>query len=716
MTTVLGALHESTLLLAQSGGAGDLLKYTIFGLVLAAIYFIAASGLVVTYTTSGMFNFAHGAVGMIGAFTYWQFVEKWGWPVVPSLLLILLVVAPALGLAIERLVMRRLEGVSEATKMVVSIGLLFFLIKIAPAIWGPKNTYQVQPFFNDRAAIELFGAGVTYHQLITIGIAVLVGIALRFILFGTRLGVSMRAVVDNRSLAQLNGAKPSRVSGAAWGLGSSLAALAGILIAERIVFDGVSITFLVVNAYAAAVIGRLSSLPRTLVGAIVIGLAQSYTQGYLTTNPEWLTVRDIDIVTNFRAVVPMVILIIVLLLVPQARLRAAGIQRSRESVPLPKVRPSLIGCAVLIGGTAVVAFTVSGSNVTAWSQGIALGIIMLSLVPLMGYAGQVSLAQMSFAGIGAYAVATYGDGSPVGLLVAVVFASIAGVVVALPALRLQGIYLALATLAFAFIVEKFVFTQPALFPTTSKKVSRLNLFGLSLDDNRTYMVFLSVVFAALAMGIVVIRRGVFGRRLQAMKDSPAACATLGLNLTRTKLQVFALSSAIAGLGGALFAGVNRTASTADYAALQNLPILLMASAGGIALCSGALVGGLLLGSFALGTKSIPSMEILGVDSATFFTTLFACAPGLIGIALGRNPNGLVPILGDRYHQIMGRRGAVARGEEVEERRSLLPVDPVLDVEALGLQRDFTAADVEAVERVVKADIPPTRRELSHAAP
>lgn len=706
MGSVVGAAH---LLAQQQSALADFLTYTVFGVVLAAIYFIAASGLVVTYTTSGMFNFAHGAMGMIGAYLYWQLVVSWGWPVVPSLLLILLVLAPALGVGIERGVMRRLQGVSDGTRMVVSIALLFALIKVAPIIWSPKNTYQVPPFFGGRQ-IDIAGAGVTYHQLITIAMAVIVAFALRYLLFATRLGVSMRAVVDNRTLTQLNGARPARTAAAAWGLGASLAALAGILIGERITFDATSISFLVVNAYAAAVIGRLSSLTRTFVGALVVGLAQAYAQGYLRTNPAWVTEHDLNITDNLRAIVPMVILLIVLLLVPQMRLRAAGIQRLRESVPNPGMRNSLIGCGVLIGVVALVAQVLSGESLIGWSQGLALGIIMLSLVPLTGYGGQISLAQMSFAGLGAYAVATWGNGSILGIIAAVILASIAGAIVALPALRLSGVYLALATLAFAFVVEKFVFTQPLLFPSTAKPVQRLNLLGLSLDDNRVYMIFLAVVFAAVSMGLVVLRRGIFGRRLQAMKDSPAACATLGLNLTRTKLQVFVLSSAIAGLGGALFANVNRTASTADYAALQNLPILLMAMAGGIALCSGALVGGLLLGSFALGTKNLPTLDVLGIDSKTFFTNLFGCAPGLIGIALGVNPNGLVSAVGTRWRNAWEARLDRKAGVIGAEKDPRLPIEPVVDVERMGLGRAFTAAEVDAVERVVKVD-----RELSGVA-
>ncbi len=676
------------------------LTYTIFGIVLAAIYAIAASGLVVTYTTSGTFNFAHGAVGMLGAFAYWQFHVGWGWPTIPSIAVVLLVVAPAIGLFIERVVMRGLQGVSEVTKVVVTIALLFTLIQLAPVLWSPKGSYSVLPFYGS-AKIDVAGAGVTYHQIIVIAVAVLVAVGLRVLLHRTRLGVGMRAVVDNRTLTQLNGGRPDRMSAVSWMLGSALAALAGILIAERIGLETVALTFLVVNAYAAAVVGRLTSLTRTYLGAVILGLVQAYAQGYLPDNPEWFAARNLDI-RSLSLAIPVLMLFVVLLLIPHARLRTQGIVRSRERVPLPTYKWSLIGFGSLVGVVAIVSGVLGREETLIWSQGLCFGIIMLSLVPLTGYGGQISLAQMSFAGLGAYAIATWGGGgNPLGLVLAVVLAAAAGMLVALPALRLSGIYLALATLAFAYFMEKVVFNQRALFPTTSKPVARL----WGLESNRAYMIFLAVMFSLVGVGIIWLRRSRFGRRLQAMKDSPAACATLGLNLTATKLQVFILSSAIAGLGGALLAGTNRVASTDQYAALQNLPILLMAVAGGIAMVSGALAGGLLLASFSLGTRSVPTFEIFGFESKAFFENIFRLAPGLIGITLGRNPNGLVAVVSGWVENAWNRRIRHVEDPEAEgpPGRWRYLVEPPLDVETMGLDRPFTPDDLARIDEVIELD-------------
>ena len=210
------------------------LQFTVVGLVTAAIYAVLASGLVVTYTTSGIFNFAHGAVAMMAAFSYWQLSVKWGLPVPLSVALILLVLAPVFGLFLDVVIMRGLEGTSEVIKTVVTVGVLFALIALAQIIWGPNVNRIVEPFFGAKSKFEIFGVSVLYHQLIVIGVAIAVAFGLRLLLFGTRTGVAMRAVVSNRSLVRLNGGRPSRSSATSWALGSSLAALSGIFIAYSV--------------------------------------------------------------------------------------------------------------------------------------------------------------------------------------------------------------------------------------------------------------------------------------------------------------------------------------------------------------------------------------------------------------------------------------------------------------------------------------------------
>lgn len=666
----------------------EFLQFTILGLVGAAIYGIAASGLVVTYTTSGIFNFAHGAIGMMAAFTYWQFTQGWGLPVLVSLVLVLLVVAPLFGALIDLVIMRGLEGTSEVTKTVVSVGLLFGLIALAPIIWPTNVNRVVEPFFG-TSRVELAGVFVSYHQIVIVLVAVAVAVGLRLFLYKTRSGIAMRAVVANRGLVQLMGGRPGRSSALSWALGCSLAALSGVLIAERLGLEVFTLTLLVLNAYAAAIVGRLASLPMTFVGAIVLGLAESYAVGYLPENPDWLP-EGIDIVTGLRLAVPVIMLFIALLVLPQAPLRAHGIVRLRENVPKPTMRLSLVGAVVFVAAVAVWSGFLSNSSMLSWGKAFGFGLVMLSLVPLTGYGGQISLAQMSFAGLGAFAMAVWGaDGNPLGLVGAFVLPAIVGALVALPALRLRGIYLALSTLAFAIFMDRVVFSQSKMFPAGNRSIDRLELPGISFESNRAYFILMAVVVALVGVFLVRLRLGPFGRRLQAMKDSPAACATLGLNLTITKLQVFALSAGIAGLGGAMLGGLQEGANVQEFNALQSLPILLMAVAGGIAMISGAVVGGFFLASFPIVAEAVPPL-------ADFLLV----APGLIGITLGRNPNGAVNEVVTRFRAVRERFG----GERDEDRMlSLEPLQPVYDAELAGVERPLTAADLEHIDRVLCID-------------
>jgi branched-chain amino acid transport system permease protein len=679
----------------------DLLSFTILGLVTASVYAVAASGLVVTYTTSGIFNFAHGAIGMMGAFMYWQLLD-WGVPTIPAIVIVLVIFAPVFGALIDRVIMRGLEGTSDVTKTVVTVGLLFGLIALAPIIWPPTRNRVVGEFFGG-SKFQIGNVFVSYHQVVVILVAFAVAAGLRLLLYGTRTGIAMRAVVSNRSLVQLNGGRPGRSSAASWSLGSSLAALSGILIADRLGLEVLTLTLLVVNAYAAAIVGRLVSLPFTYLGAVILGLAQSYAVGYLPRNPDWLP-DGIDIVTSMRLAIPVIMLFIVLLVLPQAPLRAHGLVRSRELVAKPTMGNALIAGAVLIAGVFVVSSFLDSSQTVSWSKGLAFAIIMLSLVPLTGYGGQISLAQMSFAGLGAYAMATWGGGgNPLGLLAAFALPALVGALVALPAVRLRGIYLALATLAFAVFMDRAVFTQDSMFRGGSKPVSRLSFLGLDFSSDQSYMVLLATVFALVGLGVVWLRLGPFGRRLQAMKDSPAACATLGMNLTVTKLQVFMLSAGIAGIGGAMLAGLQQTATVSQYDTLQSLPILLMAVAGGIGMVSGALFGGFLYASFPIISAAIPSLA-----------NFFLIAPGLIGITLGRNPNGAVNEILVQVSALRRRFGPTEQSPVAIDgnRPSHSPIGPAIDIEMLGVDRPFTASDLAMIDHEIGLD----EEELAHGAP
>jgi branched-chain amino acid transport system permease protein len=609
----------------------EFLTYTIGGLVIAAIYAIAASGLVVTYTTSGVFNIAHGAVGMFGAFVFWQLRWGWNWPTPVALIVVIGVLAPLFGIAVEKLLMRNLADASEATKLAVTIGLLISLQGAALWIWNPQTSRPFPAFYVNNK-VSLFGTYVTWTQLITLGTFVACVAVLWVILYRTRIGIDMRAVVDNRALLMLFGGNPNRASRLSWVLGSSLAAIAGILIAPTLQLSVAPLTLLVINAYAAAIIGRLRSLPYTFLGAAIIGLASSYVVGYLP-------VSSVGWLQNLPLAVPIIILIIALLLQPHERLRGYTVRRSRESFPVPSYRLALVGGVLLIAVSAVLAPVLGTQPLYFASIGLALGVIGLSLVPLLGWAGQISLCQMTFAGVGALAFAhATGGGSVLGLLAAFAVAAVIGLLTALPAIRLRGLYLALATAAIAELFDSWIFGLPSvtffhhtlpLFETGALPVARLSIGGLKLTNDHVYLVALAVIFSLFGLLVVALRRSRFGRALIAMRESQAGSETLGMRTTALKLGVFTLSAGIAGIGGVLLAGVYTQVTSTQFSFLQSLPLLLLIMAGGAATVGGATFGALALGLFGfLGTISQLVYQISQL------------LPGLVGIGLGKQPNGV----------------------------------------------------------------------------
>jgi len=610
----------------------EFLTFTIIGLTTGAAFAVAASGLVVTYATSGVFNIAHGAIGMVMAFLYWQLVVPWHVPMLLALVLVVGVIAPAFGALVEIVLIRNTRDNTLAVTLVVTIGLMVLLIGVADYIWGQKTA--LAPVFFRGEGFHLFGAFVSWQQAITALVGVAIALALRLLLYRTRVGVAMRAVVDNRSLVALTGGRPAALSTLSWALGASLAALAGILIAPQLQLNVINMTLLVIDAYAAAIFGRLKNLPGTYLGALGLGLVGSYLVGYLPTSGVWASTP----IQGLRIAYPVIALFAVLLLLPSDAIAGARSGLRRVSARVPSLSGSVVGGLAMVAVVYGIVTFLSSGDVIRLGLGVASGLVMLSLVPLTGWAGPVSLCQMTFAGIGAAAMYHFGrNGSVLGLGAALALAGAIGVVVSLPALRLRGLYLALATMAFATLMDNMVFPTSTVFTAAgSVPVSRPVIFGLHLVSNRSYVVFLTVVFALLSVALLALRRGPFGRVLQAMRDSEAACTTLGLNLTLTKVSVFALSAGLAGVAGALFGGMQTSAGASDFQMLQSLPLLLLAVLYGISTTSGAFIGGLSLGVIYVIEAHVPSLS-----------SLQYIATGFAGITLGVYPEGIVPGVAER---------------------------------------------------------------------
>jgi branched-chain amino acid transport system permease protein len=637
------------------------LQYTIIGLVTGGVYGIAASGLVVTYTTSGIFNFAHGAVAMLAAFTYWQMRWGWGWPAPIALLVVLGVLAPLLGAALYGIVMRGLRNVSDVARIVVPVSVMLGFLALSTWIWDPtpRSPRLFPLFFGADKTVTVGGVNLAWHEILAMVIAVLVAIGLRFLFVATRTGVAMRAVVDDPDLLELNAGKPERLAMASWALGAFLAALAGVLITpiQGSTMSATALTLLVIDAFAAAMFGRLRSVPRTFIGALVLGLAGSYVIGYFPGEWTWAG--------NLRVSLPMIALFVVLLFLPQDRLRGATVLRTRERYRMPSMRNALIGAAALIAGMYLVRELLAPTAVNTLAFGMTAAVIALSLVLLTGYAGEINLAVLSFGAIGAIIVHHYGvDGSGpgahstlFGYALAAVVCAVVGALVALPSLRLRGLYLALSTMAFGVFVSNMILreiverklplihTRFSIFPSGNLGVPRPKFGPIDLQSMPSFLMFVTVLFAVLGVGLVALRHSGYGRRLTAMKDSPAASATLGQSMVTLKLSVFMLSAAIAGVGGALMTAQIGSANLDRFDIFLSLQLLMLCVVAGIGYVSGALMGGLLFGVVFVALQS--TFDKLGVDypdfegTFEFLAQLTTVLPALLGVSIGRNPTGAV---------------------------------------------------------------------------
>ena len=261
-------------------------------------------------------------------------------------------------------------------------------------------------------------------------------------------------------------------------------------------------------------------------------------------------------VSTVVQLLPMAVLLIVLMIMPEERLQIGRVVKARPP-RTPTSRQSTAGALALLVVAVIVAMVLDGPNLATLGEALVLGLLALSLVPLAGYAGQVSLCQWTFAGIGAVVMhRVMGGHSLLGLVAAAAVCGVAGGVVALPALRLRGVYLALATVAFAVLMDNTFFTATSIMGTDGNlSVGRPSLFGWHMTSNRSFDYFLAVVLALAVVGVGWLRRSTFGRRLVAMNDSPPAFAAMGLSATLTKFLIFALSAGLAGVAGALFGGL-----------------------------------------------------------------------------------------------------------------------------------------------------------------
>ncbi len=522
---------------------GDVLKFALLGLGVGALYALASQGLMVIYRGSGVLSFAHGAVGMVGAYVHWELKEQHGLPAVIAWPAALAVCA-AIGAAAHLGVMRQLQRASPLARIVATLGLYIVLLSGAAIRYGQRVT-QVSSELPQNP-IELGSITVSVDRFILTGIAAMSTVALWALYRYTRFGMATTAVAENQRAASAVGLSPDRIATLNWALGSALAGMASILIAPIVQLQVQTMTNLVLAAMAAALVARFHSFPLALAAGLVLGIVESE------------AVRFAGDVPGLSKSLGALFIVVWLIYRGQALpLRDFFLQRL-PAVGGGTLRPGVVAAALLICG--IVIWLVPPIWQDAFVTTFSVGIILLSLVVLTGYAGQLSLAQVALAGFGALVAGQLVDrgGWPfLPALIAGVVATVPlGALFALPAVRARGINLAIATLALGTAMELMVFQNGDLVGGfAGVKIGRPSLFGWSFDAIRTpnrYAAVCMVFFALMAMMVSNVRRGRTGRRLLAVRTNERAAAALGISVPGVKVYAFALSAGIAAVGGVLY--------------------------------------------------------------------------------------------------------------------------------------------------------------------
>jgi branched-chain amino acid transport system permease protein len=557
----------------------DLFRALLQGAPPGGVYALIALGFVLTYKTSGVFNLAFGAQAYVSAAMYFKCRVEWGWGIVPSVLVSVVILAPALGLLLERLIFRYLRSATAVAKLVVTIGLsvaipnLFDLLINFKPIAG-RTPVGIVPgganVFYDPFGVYAFSR----NELVTMGIAVVATLGLLALFKFSAVGLRMRAVVESPRMTELNGVAADRVSAFAWALSSLFAGLAGVLIAPRFnTLAAADFFYLVVVAIAAAAIGRLVSLPWALVGGLGLGVLTALINTFLprwTDSQTWLK----PLQDNLAPAVPFLVLFATLVFVPSLRrTKDAGDPLSDVDPPQRSIgavvrdrRTTLVTTGIGVLVLVIIGVVVFGRADARWlflvTQAAVLATVFLSITLVTGLAGQISLCQGAFAAIGAFTVFQLVQRWDVPVLVAAVvgalIAAVVGALLSLPIRKLGGVWTAIATLAFAYFFDAVVVKLPfvgggeaSLLQGT--KIPRPVIGPFDFRDDRAFLVLTVIVFAVLATVVVQLRAGTFGRMWVALRGSDVGAESIGISPAKVRLVAFALSAAIAAVGGALMA-------------------------------------------------------------------------------------------------------------------------------------------------------------------
>ncbi|MFP5310232.1 MAG: ABC transporter permease subunit [Actinomycetes bacterium] len=626
----------------------DILGFAFVSIPLIGAFAMFAVGITAIYRSSRVLNLAHGAMAMVPAYVNHALVNGLGVPLAVALPVAVLSGA-ALGVAVERLFVRRLRPQGPTAQTVGTVAVTGLLVALTAKIAGTASI--IPPTVFPEGTLSVGGSAVSYGAVGLFVVGIVSSGAMYAFFQYTEYGLAMRGAAQNRTAAALVGIDPDRAAAAAWAIGGALAALAGVLLAAVTSLDPYTLSLQVLPAFVAGLIGGLESLVGAMVGAVIVGL----TFGLVPALGQLPLVGGL-----FRSAgAPQLVLTIAALIVMMLRgRRVAGAEEAGAGLTVSRSFRRLeahqfdtrlvILLAVVLLVPLVAPFSVQGSLLTA----LRFTLVACSLVLLIGWVGQISLAHASFVGIGALTAATaareFGFAFPGNLVVAALAGALAAIALGSVALRVRGLYLAVATLIFAWMGDAFLFRSQVLGISGGSSTIPDQQIGtpgtipsFDLTNRSVLFILLAPVVIGTVFAITNLRDTRTGRAFFAVRGSEMAAASLGIDVVRHKLVAFGLSGLLAGLAGGVFITTSRVVVTEDFFFTVSLQFLAIAVVGGLTSISGAVAAALVFAGLDEVFFRVEALSgWLEVVSAALLAFVLLAYPG----GLAALPSTLEPVL------------------------------------------------------------------------
>ena len=639
----------------------QILLFSLLGLGSGALIAGIALGVVLTYRGSGIINLATGGVAMFAGYAFWALTtDLLHLSTVPALLISLVIVL-ALGAAIELVAFRPLRTAPPLAKLVSSLGVL--LVLQASMLLAFGTTAQPEPSVLPQNTVKLLGAVIPIDRFILTGIVIVLAAALAALYRFTLFGLATRAASENEVFAMLSGLSPNRLSMINTLLASAIAGGIGILAASITQLDTETLPLQIVPALAAALIAGFTSFGIACAAGIGLGIIGSLLQ-YVTSLSWFPTAGGVALPGVYELVVFVLIVLFMYLRGASLPSRGELVEQRLPEAPRPR---RLAVTAPVVAVVCAVALVVLPFDFREALVNTMIGtLIALSLVVITGFVGQISVVQLTLAGVSGFTIShlavNAGIAFPIAPLLGAGVALILGLITAASALRVRGVSLAVVTLAAVVAITNFGFVNTTWGGgQTGSPVPEPKLLGLDLgpragfrglDGNLPSPVFGWVVLGvtvAVCVLVGLLRRGSLGQRMLAVRSNERAASAAAIDPRAVKFVAFGISSVIAGLAGALYAYNFSSVSADRFDPFTALSLIAFAYAGGITLISGAVFAGL-ISTQALFPYALDKW--LGINGNWFL--LFGGA--ILIVTLIQNPEGVAGAFYRRIH----KRQAVSR--------------------------------------------------------